>query len=50
MEGLQANRAIKNFTQEDVTVAEFEVDSMKAELYVQPIDSLEKIYINMLIG
>lgn len=50
LESLQANRAIKNFSQDDVTVAEFEVDSMKAELYVQPVDSLEKIYINMLIG
>lgn len=50
LESLQANRAIKNFSQDDITVAEFEVDSMKAELYVQPVDSLEKIYINMLIG
>lgn len=50
LEGLQSNRAIKNFVKEDVTVEEFEIDSMKAGLYIQPVDSLEKIYVDILIG
>lgn len=50
LEGLQANRAIKNFVKEDVVVEEFEIDSMKAGLYIQPVDSLEKIYVDILIG
>ena len=50
LEGLQANRALKNFTKEDVDVAEFEIDSMKMGLYLQPIDSLEKLYVEILIG
>ena len=50
LDGLQANRAIKNFTKDDVTVEEFEVDSMKMGLYLQPVDSLEKLYVEILIG
>lgn len=50
LEGLQANRALKNFVKEDVTVEEFEIDSMKMGLYLQPVDSLEKIYIDIQIG
>lgn len=50
LEGLQANRAIKNFTKDDITVEEFEIDSMKAHLYIQPVDSLEKIYVDILVG
>lgn len=50
LEGLQANKALKNFTKEDVNVIEFEIDSMKMGLYLQPVDSLEKIYVEILIG
>ena len=50
LEGLQSNRAIKNFVKDDVVVEEFEIDSMKAGLYIQPVDSLEKIYVDILIG
>lgn len=50
LEGLQSNRAIKNFVKEDVSVEEFEIDSMKAGIYIQPVDSLEKIYVDILIG
>lgn len=47
---IQTNNGIKNFDPEnDYIVKEFEIDSMKIDMYIQPVDSLEKIYISMTI-
>lgn len=50
LEGLQSNRALQNFTMEDVNVEQLDVDSMKMDLYLQPVDSLEKIYVEILVA
>lgn len=51
LENLQAQRALKNFNPDtDITVVEYNIDSMRANLYLQPVDSLEKIYVEILIG
>lgn len=48
---IQSNEGIKNFDGEkDVTVKEYEIDSMIMGLYIQPVDSLEKLYIEMSIA
>lgn len=48
---IQTNNGIKNFDSEsDYIVKEFEIDSMKVDMYVQPVDSLEKLYITMVIA
>lgn len=48
---IQNNEGIKNFDgKEDVTVKEYEIDSMIMGLYIQPVDSLEKLYIEMSIA
>lgn len=48
---IQSNEGIKNFDgQADVTVKEYEIDSMVMGLYLQPVDSLEKLYIEMSIA
>lgn len=45
---LQAMSAIQNFTAEDVTVLPGEdMDSVVINCYVQPVDSIEKIYITV---
>ena len=46
--GLQAMSAIQNFTAEDVTVlAGEDMDSVVINCYIQPVDSIEKIYITV---
>lgn len=48
---IQANSGIKNFDPDnDFTVNEFEIDSMKIAMNIQPVDSLEKLYIQMTIA
>lgn len=46
--GLQAMAAIQNFTAEDVTVLPgYDMDSVIINCYIQPVDSIEKIYITV---
>lgn len=48
---IQSNNGIKNFDPDnDFTVSEFEIDSMKVAMNIQPVDSLEKLYIEMTIA
>ncbi|WP_438448189.1 phage tail sheath family protein [Gorillibacterium sp. sgz5001074] len=49
MEGLQNRGAIQNFdAQKDVTVSQgVDSDAVFAEAYAQPVDSIEKIYMNI---
>ncbi len=45
---LQRMGAIQNFTAEDVTVQPGnDIDAVLIECYIQPVDSIEKIYINV---
>ena len=45
---LQSLSAIQNFTEDDVTVsAGTDSDAVLIECYVQPVDSVEKIYITV---
>lgn len=47
----QGNRAIQNVVEDDVTVLRgAEIDAVVIELFVQPVDSIEKIYINITIS
>jgi hypothetical protein len=46
----QGNRALQNVVADDVTVMRgADVDSVVIEIYIQPVDSIEKIYINITI-
>ena len=47
---VMAKNAIQNFVPDDYQVSQFEIDSMKIAMQIQPVDSLEKIYIEMTIG
>lgn len=48
---IQANNGIKNFdSSTDFEVAEYEIDSMTIDMYIQPVDSLEKLYISIRIA
>lgn len=47
---VQAKNGIKNFEPDHYVVEEFEVDSMKIHMEIQPVDSLERIYIEMTIA
>ena len=43
---IQANNGIQNFTAEDVTVEAGEaIDAIVINLAIQPVDSVEKIYV-----
>ena len=45
---LQANNGIKNFVADDVTVAEGNAtDAITVTAYIQPVDSIEKIYMTV---
>ena len=45
---LQANGGIKNFVADDVTVAEGnDTDAVVIMAYIQPVDSIEKIYMTV---
>lgn len=47
----QGNRALQNVVADDVTVLKGEdVDAVLIEIYMQPVDSIEKIYINITIS
>lgn len=47
----QGNQAVQNVVADDVTVsAGLESDAVLIEVYVQPVDSIEKIYINITIS
>ena len=47
----QGNRALQNVVADDVTVMKGEdVDAVVIEIYMQPVDSIEKIYINITIS
>lgn len=47
----QGNQAVQNVVADDVTVsAGEESDAVLIEVYVQPVDSIEKIYINITIS
>lgn len=49
--GLQQQQAIQNFTAEDVQVlAGEEIDSIVIDLAVQPVDSVEKIYMTVTVS
>lgn len=47
----QGNNALQNVVEEDVVVSPGqESDSVLIEMYIQPVDSIEKIYINITIS
>lgn len=51
MNRYQGNRALQNVVADDVTVLKGEdVDAVVIEVYCQPVDSIEKIYINITIS
>lgn len=51
MNRYQGNRALQNVEAEDVTVLQgIESDAVVIEIYCQPVDSIEKIYINITIS
>lgn len=51
LQQIQSNNGIKNFNLDtDYIVKEFEIDSMTIDMFIQPVDSLEKIYISMRIA
>ena len=48
---MQANGGIQNFTAEDVTVSAGKtVDAVVIEVWIQPVDSVEKIYMNVSVS
>lgn len=51
MNRYQGNRALQNVEAEDVTVLQgVDSDAVVIEIYCQPVDSIEKIYINITIS
>lgn len=51
MNRYQGNRALQNVEADDVTVsAGVDSDAVVIEIYIQPVDSIEKIYINITIS
>lgn len=51
MNRYQGNRALQNVEADDVTVsAGVDSDAVVIEMYIQPVDSIEKIYINITIS
>lgn len=51
MDKYQGNRALQNVSAEDVTVLQgTDSDAVVIEIYCQPVDSIEKIYINITIS
>jgi hypothetical protein len=51
MNRYQGNRALQNVEADDVTVlAGVDSDAVVIEIYIQPVDSVEKIYINITIS
>lgn len=51
MNRYQGNRALQNVNADDVTVlAGVDSDAVVIEIYIQPVDSIEKIYINITIS
>lgn len=51
MNRYQGNRALQNVNADDVTVlAGVDSDAVVIEIYMQPVDSIEKIYINITIS
>ena len=47
---IQANGGIQNFIPDDFVVKQLDVDALTIGLAVQPVDSLEKIYMEITIG
>lgn len=48
---MQANNGIQNFTSEDITVSMgSEIDAVVIDLYIQPVDSVEKIYVTVTVS
>ena len=51
LERYQGNRALQNVEADDVTVLKgVDSDAVVIEIYIQPVDSIEKIYINITIS
>jgi hypothetical protein len=51
MNRYQGNRALQNVNADDVTVEKgVDSDAVTIEVYCQPVDSIEKIYINITIS
>jgi hypothetical protein len=52
LETLQGIEAIQNFdAQKDLTVSEgADLDAVVSELYVQPVDSMEKLYLTITVS
>lgn len=51
MDRYQGNRALQNVVADDVTVSPgIDSDAVVIEIYCQPVDSIEKIYINITIS
>lgn len=51
LNGMQANNGIQNFTAEDVTVSAGDsVDSVVIDVELQPVDSVEKIYMTVTVS
>ena len=47
----QGNRSLQNVEADDVTVLQgTDSDAVAIEIYCQPVDSIEKIYINITIS
>ena len=48
---MQANGGVQNFTAEDVTVrAGNVIDSVLVDVAIQPVDSVEKIYMTVAVS
>lgn len=48
---MQANNGIQNFTSQDIEVLQGnEIDSVVINLYIQPVDSVEKIYVTVTVS
>ncbi len=51
LNGMQANNGIQNFTAEDVTVSAGDsMDSVVIDVVLQPVDSVEKIYMTVTVS
>lgn len=51
LNGMQANNGIQNFTAEDVTVSAGDsVDAVVIDVVLQPVDSVEKIYMTVTVS
>ena len=51
MSRYEGNRALQNVNPDDVTVIKgIDSDAVVIEVYCQPVDSIEKIYVNITIS